>query len=242
MELLYPPSCVLCGKVLPTDSGKVDNGETLYDFEKVCETCKGKIKIMEEPTCMKCGKMVESPLVEYCHDCENSEFTFLRNRSVFPYTGTIRKAMHDFKYAHRKENALFFGQAINNYLGEWMKSLQVDAVIPVPLHKKRKRRRGYNQALLLAEIVGRYLDVPVDANILTRYGNTKPQKELGRKERKINLEKAFKISQNELQYYRVLLIDDIYTTGATLEGAAGVLKAAGVEEIYCVTACVGRGY
>ncbi len=242
LDYLFPPSCVLCGELLP--AGKVTKriGEKKECFEMVCHTCKKSLAPLKEPVCLKCGKTVEDTFVEYCFDCERTAFPFQRNRSVFPYNGKIRKAMHDFKYAHRKENAAFFSDAICSHLGAWIQGLDVDVIVPIPIHKRRKRHRGYNQAELLANEVGKRLQIPVDRTILERCENTKAQKELGRKERKINLENALKIHKNELQYYRVLLIDDIYTTGATLGSAASVLKASGVKEIYCVTACIGKGY
>lgn len=242
MDFLYPPACVLCGEILPQkmSGGVMEKGKS--GFNRVCVTCAGKVKVIREPVCLCCGKTVEDPMVEYCFDCEKAEFAFLRNRSVFEYSGGVRNAMHDFKYNHRKENILFFGDGITEHLGKWIAGLKVDVILPVPVHKRRRRRRGYNQAHLLAKYVSETLKIPMDTEFLYRVGNTKPQKELGKKERKINLKNAFKISRNELQYDRVLLIDDIYTTGATLDSAARALKCAGVREIYCVTACIGKGY
>ena len=242
LNYLFPAACVLCGELLPIGNSAGNNGEKKETFGMVCQACKKKLSPLKGPVCFRCGKAVEDASVEYCFDCEHTTFPFQRNRSVFDYTGPVRKAMHDFKYAHRRENATFFAEAVCHYLGAWILGLNADVIIPIPIHKRRKRHRGYNQAELLAQEVGKRLQIPVDESFLMRIENTKPQKELGRKERKINLENALKIHKNELQYYRVLLIDDIYTTGATLGGAASVLKASGVKEIYCVTACIGKGY
>lgn len=191
---------------------------------------------------MRCGKALKDKATEYCFDCENQRFYFTRNRSVFAYCEEMKRAVHAFKYKHRKECGIFFGEEIAEALGDWMKRLKVDALLPVPLHKKRKRGRGYNQAAVMAEVLGRRLGVPVDTKLVYRSSTTKPQKELSRKERKINVKNAFKISKNEIQYERVLLIDDIYTTGATLDSISEQLKAAGIKEIYCITLCIGKGY
>lgn len=241
LDYLYPPACVLCGELMPLH-GSWEGVEKKQGYENVCARCEKKLTIINEPTCLRCGKSVESAEQEYCFDCEKREFSFQRNRSVFPYEGQVRKAMHDFKYAHRRENGAFFSEALMKYLGPWMKSLNVEVIIPIPIHNRRNRRRGYNQAGLLAQRVGVYLQVPVDEDILGRLEYTKPQNRLGKKERKINVKNAFKILENEVQYDRVLLIDDIYTTGATLNGAAEALRAAGVREIYCATVCIGKGY
>lgn len=242
LDYLYPPACIFCGRLLPIESCCESTGERKLQYQKICNVCERKIKVISGSICMRCGKPIESTEQEYCFDCTEGNFAFHRNRSVFEYDGAIRKAMHDFKYAHRRENGIFFAEEMVTHLGEWMTRLKVDAVIPVPLHKRRKRRRGYNQAAVLAQGIAQYLGVPMDEGILLRLQATKPQKELGRAERKINLKNAFKIAENEVQYERVLLIDDIYTTGATLDAAARVLKQVGVRDVYCVTACIGKGY
>lgn len=118
----------------------------------------------------------------------------------------------------------------------------MEAVIPVPIHKNRRKKRGYNQAELFARELGKLLELPVDGEILVRTKDTTPQKKLDDRERKNNLKKALKIGKDSVQWKKVLVVDDIYTTGSTVDAAALVLKEAGVEEIYVLSIAIGKGY
>ena len=121
-------------------------------------------------------------------------------------------------------------------------SWKVDALVPVPLHPARKRKRGYNQAELLALEIGKQLGLRVENNWLIRTKNTVPQKLLNGQERQNNLKKAFNIGRNDVKLYdRIILVDDIYTTGTTLDEIAALLKSHGVSEVYCVTLACGAG-
>ena len=113
-------------------------------------------------------------------------------------------------------------------------------IIPIPMYKRKKRQRGYNQAEILAKCLGKRLQIPVDTKSLARVRKTIPQKSLGRKEREINLKNAFKTSTNALELKKVLLVDDIYTTGVTMDEAAKVLWMAGAEEVHFLVLCTGK--
>ena len=117
----------------------------------------------------------------------------------------------------------------------------MDAIIPVPVHPSRRRKRGFNQAEVLAKIVGERLGIPVKAELLRRTKKTLPQKELSVGERLKNLSGAFRADEIPENIRRVLLVDDIYTTGSTIEACTRVLKAAGVETIYFVVICMAGG-
>jgi ComF family protein len=178
---------------------------------------------------------------EYCTDCEKTEHEFTQGRAVFIYRGDIIGSMHRMKYGNRRDYAPVFAREAYTQLGEWIKRISVDAVIPVPLHKKRKKIRGYNQSELLAKELGKLCGVPVETKILVRKTNTKPQKNLSYSERKNNLKNAFQITQRSVQLRKVLLIDDIYTTGSTVDAAAAVLKEAGITKVYILCICIGGG-
>ena len=139
----------------------------------------------------------------------------------------------------------------------WISRLGIDAIIPVPLHRKRRRERGYNQAELFAKEIGKRTGIPVETKLLYRCINTRPQKELNDQERKKNLKKAFTIAQNIVQlrkvllvalgraivcHPKVLLVDDIYTTGSTVDAAAECLKVSGIQEVYVLCISIGRGH
>ncbi len=122
-----------------------------------------------------------------------------------------------------------------------LRSWQAEALIPVPIHKSRMRKRGFNQAALVAERMGERLGIPVEKDILVRVKKTKAQKNLSDAERRENLKNAFQVSGNELKLKRVVLVDDIYTTGSTLDAGASVLREAGAEKVYFLSICIGRG-
>ena len=114
--------------------------------------------------------------------------------------------------------------------------------MPIPLHPSRKRKRGYNQAQILAEEIGKILEIPVDSKSLIRTRKTSPQKKLGHQERKKNLKHAFAVKHTFQAAKRVLLVDDIYTTGNTIDAVSNVLKQKGVENVYFLTISIGQGY
>lgn len=123
-----------------------------------------------------------------------------------------------------------------------LRSWNPDALVPIPLHKTRKRKRGFNQAQLLAEKLGEILEIPVEKRILERTKKTGPQKELNDVQRRANLKNAFQVRQNDVRLKRIVLVDDIYTTGSTIDAAAAVLLEHGAEKVYFLTICIGRGF
>lgn len=127
------------------------------------------------------------------------------------------------------------------YGGEAVRRWRPQVLIPVPIHSSRLRRRGYNQASELAWELGRCLHLPVDERLVRRTEHTRPQKELSRRQRKENLQRAFALNK-PVTYTRVLLIDDIYTTGSTIDSIAVLLKRNGVEQVYFLSLCVGGGF
>ena len=126
-------------------------------------------------------------------------------------------------------------------LGDKIRRWDVDAVIPVPVHKSRLKKRGYNQAALIAGELSKRLGIPMRDGVVIRRAATGVQKELGAAERQNNLKKAFIVPGNVVKLKSVLVVDDIYTTGATVDAVAGCLKGAGVEKVYFASLCIGRG-
>ena len=158
--------------------------------------------------------------------------------AVFQYSDELRESIYRFKYYNQRTYAKFYGRAMARYKRQ-IKDLGIQILIPVPISRKRKITRGYNQAELMAQALGRELNLPVDSGYLLREKNTLPQKELNEKERRNNLKNAFKISENVIKYKKVLLVDDIYTTGSTIDACALVLKQAGAEKVYFISLCIG---
>lgn len=126
--------------------------------------------------------------------------------------------------------------------GRIVKRWKPDLIMPVPLHKERRRKRGYNQAAVLGRELGRILGIPVDDTSLFRRIHTDPQKALGRQDRKKNLRRAFALREDFRPVPAVLLVDDIYTTGNTIDAVSEVLKKKGVEKVYFLTISIGQGY
>lgn len=227
LQLLFPLRCPACDRIVRPFGAKI------------CPECAPKFQLLKAPWCMRCGKKLYRE-EEYCRDCREKEHNYIRGRALYEY-GSAASSIYRFKYGNRREYADFFGQEMVRYLGDFIDRVGPDALIPIPLHPKRLRKRGYNQAALLAEAVGRYAGVPVLDKILVRVKNTAPLKCQNRTERQNNLKKAFNIAQNDVKLKTIILIDDIYTTGSTMDEAALALKAAGVLRIYFVTLACGAG-
>ena len=188
---------------------------------------------------MKCGKKVGDQ-EEYCMDCRKKEHKFVRARALYEYRSAALP-IYRFKYGGRREYGDFFGEQAAEYLGGFIRSIEPDALLPVPLHRKRMSARGYNQALLLARALGERLNIPVYGDYIVRVKNTEPLKYENPQERQNNLKKAFIIRRNDVKLKKVIIVDDIYTTGSTMDEIAGVLRAAGVQEVYCVALACGAG-
>ena len=200
------------------------------------------------PSCRKCGKPLideEDPYIapgatlpEYCPDCLRMRHSYDQCISVFRYR-SVSRAIYRFKYAGRQEYADYFAEAACAMYGELLQMLRPDALIPVPLHRDRERERGYDQSWLLSRAIGERLGIPVERSVL-RIHPTVPMKELDEQARRNNLENAFIMARDGVRYRCVIVIDDIYTTGSTLDAVAGVLRGSGTGEIYGLTLAIGQ--
>lgn len=153
----------------------------------------------------------------------------------------MRMAMYRFKYSNVRSYAKVFTRDAMSSYGKWLRSLDLDGVIAIPMYLPKQRRRGYNQAEVFAKMIARELQVPYYGDYVIRGRNTAPQKNLNDVERKNNLKNAFKIRKSDVKLRKVLLIDDIFTTGSTMNGVAEVLSETGVKEIYCLCICAAKG-
>lgn len=227
-KIFFPNKCPLCGCIL---------GEG----ELACRDCLKKVRPIGGPRCMKCGAPVRSREREYCDACEKYRHFFTEGFPVFAYRGPVRGAVHRFKYKNRRCYAEFFSEAMLQAGAKKLEKWKPDLVIPIPVHPKKLKSRGFNQADLLARHIAESLGVPFLADGLLRTAATEPQKNLDRKKRQINLKRAFKIGTNDVKLKRILLIDDIYTTGSTVDAAAEVLLANGAAGVWFLTLCAAEG-
>ena len=221
-QVLFPLRCPVCDRIVKPYG------------EKICLECMDKLKPVSAPWCRVCGKGLRETK-ELCEECASGNVhMFQRCRSLYDYR-SVAKSIYRFKYGGRREYGEFYGEEMARCLGEYIRGISPDAIIPIPLHEKRYRSRGYNQAAVLARVIGGQMGLPVFENHLIRVKNTAPLKEQNAKERQNNLKRAFLVRKNDVKLKTILLIDDIYTTGSTVDEAAATLLESGAREVYVAT-------
>lgn len=229
MKLLYPDRCPLCQCI----------------SDGICENCRKKMPKVTAPYCFRCGKPVEDPQDEYCADCIQYRHVFEKGRGFLLYQGSVRDSIHRIKYQNKREYLEHYAKEMSRELGRDIFSWNLDVIIPVPMDSKKMRRRGYDQAAILAKCLGKELDIGWKKGVLTKIRRTRDQKELTHQQRRSNLKNAFAVSeqfldeQGLLPWKTVLLVDDVYTTGSTIDEAARILKQHGVHSVFFVTICIG---
>ncbi|WP_026509559.1 ComF family protein [Butyrivibrio sp. LC3010] len=227
ISILYPRRCPVCDGIVAAKEGLIHN------------KCKKIIKFAGTVTCLKCGKPIKNREEEFCSDCRKTKHYFDRGFGVFRYR-TISGSIYRFKYSGRKEYADFYAKATGEYLGDLIKGLKADAIIPVPMYRRKQRIRGYNQAEVFADALGDELGIPVRNDVVSRNRNTVPMKVLSASQRRSNLKKAFNISRNDVKFKCIILVDDIYTTGSTIDELAREFRRHGVNRIFFVTLAIGQ--
>ena len=229
LRFLYPVRCPVCDRLLPVESFGV------------CSSCEKELPWIVQPICMKCGKMLDSFQREYCWNCMRYPHWFDRGIAAFSYTGSLRSSVKRMKFGNRQDYLDFFAESMVKQGRKWLELWKPDVIIPVPMYWIKKNRRGFNQSELLAEKIGRLTGIPVRKDILKKIRGTQDQKQLSLEERRKNLESAFSLKKQPEGIRTVLLVDDVYTTGSTVDALASVLKQSGVEKVYFLTLCIGKG-
>lgn len=234
MDMLYPPRCAVCGNICD-------------ETGSVCDKCRNVFSLVRNPRCLKCGKQLDGQTVKLCMDCSKKKHHYICGFPLWNYNRDIRKSIAYFKYQNRCEYAVFYARQMVRYLGKYLLGTGAQYFIPVPIHSSKKRVRGYNQAQILADELSKYLGIPVLSDVLLRNRKTAPQKELSDIERLKNLVQAFEInSDNDVirkeNITNVMLVDDIYTTGSTVEACTKALMDAGVEKVFYTSICIGKGF
>lgn len=249
-ELLYPPRCPLCDELLLPGSNTrkrtvlsktLRQGELPTLRKGICTLCERKLTRIAEPVCKKCGKPLSDERREYCGDCAGKKHSYRQGKAVFLYKGAMRQSMYRFKYSNRREYASFYADEAAVSYADWVRRREIEAIVPIPMYPAKKRRRGYNQAEVFAGALGQKLQIPVETKLVKRTRDTTPQKELSDSQRKKNLKNAFRVTGDKVVYRQILLVDDIYTTGSTMDAVAEALLAAGAQNIYYICICIGQG-
>lgn len=228
--ILFPKRCPVCHEVVE------DRGHL------VCVICRTRLVEVTGNFCQKCGKPLLMGEQEYCMDCLRKKHWFDKGRAAFVYDETMRRSIAMYKYKGRKEYAAFYAEELLRRCAKEMLLWKGEVLIPIPLHPSRRRKRGFNQAELLALWLSKKSRIPVDRHLLLRTKHTHTQKELSGQERLANLKDAFSIRKGAIPYKNIILVDDIYTTGSTIDAAARILKENGAHKVYFLCICVGKGY
>ena len=215
IDLLFPPRC-----------GGCQTAGSLW-----CEACRAAIKPIEPPWCEKCGQMLAADRV--CANCRAHPLQIERIRSAALFEGVLRQAIHRFKYERLSSLAEPFGDMLADY---WRaEQLAADWLIPVPLHSSRERDRGYNQSELLARQLAHRVNVPLSSRGLRRTRATAVQMTLNAAQRRENVAGAFECVEPRVRGARVVIVDDVGTTGATLDACAQAVLKAGAAAVMGLT-------
>ena len=216
LDLLFPCWCLGCGK----------------EGELICPSCRCKLPRINSPICPRCGRPQSSGII--CPACYSQRHKIDGIRSPFRFEAVIRQAIHQFKYRNLRAIAEPMASLLSDYLTS--KPIPGEVLVPVPLHRKRLRERGYNQSELLARELSKLVGLPVVADCLLRERHSPPQAgatSVG--ERQNNVVDAFICHDQRLKYKKVLLIDDVTTSEATLNACAATLKTAGASSVWGLT-------
>ncbi len=254
LEALFPRVCPVCGEILKLppkwyrykDFSYVHpDHEQYYEQILICPVCAGKLIYNSEPSCIICSKPLELEEERYCDLCQNNVRYFDHGHALLLQNEDAKKIIYDLKFHDRRINAEWIGYALAVRFHEQLLRWGADVLLPVPLHKKRMRQRGFNQAELIAEALSFWMQklyhvpLPVDSNYLQRSRYTKPQRTVQASIRSENVNSAFSVISHTAKNYRApVLIDDIFTSGSTLNSCAKTLKDSGSRHVFFLTASI----
>jgi ComF family protein len=214
LDLFFPPRCPGCGRV----------GFTF------CDACQARIEPPPAPACIRCGQPLDTDRL--CPTCQETSSHIDRITASAIFAHPLRDAIHELKYNSSRSLARPLGARM---AATWRQvSLAADVIIPVPLHAARLAERGYNQSALLARVVSREVGVPIDETALVRAKATQQQALLRAVERRENVKDAF-TCRGDVRGKRIALVDDVCTTGSTLEACAAALRAYGAASVWAFT-------
>ena len=220
-DIIFPPRCPLCERLLI--------GREKY----VCIDCAGKLPLIRQPFCFRCGRPLEDAGKEYCFHCERTGWYFDEGRCTFIYAGALKEALLRMKFKNHRDYIPFFAASMAYAHRDFLEKQKPDMIIPVPLHKRKERERGFDQCALIGKQISQITQIPLRRDILIRNRYTSAQKGLLPAQRMKNLAGAFSVRQGCLPpKARILLVDDLLTTGSTVNECARVLKENGAGKVW----------
>lgn len=232
LDFLFPPLCHVCRTFIP-EAGSLH----------ICAVCREKMPAITHPLCTVCGvPFVGAGTDHPCGDCLKHPPAFDAARAALIYDGPGRHLIHAFKYSHKIHLRRPLGLLTAQSLADFVAACGPDLIVPVPLHVKRLRGRGFNQAILLGEVLAREWGIPLHRRAMGRIRWTEPQINLTAELRRNNVKGAFSVRDAPaVTGKRVLLVDDVFTTGSTVEECAKVLKKAGASRVVVITVARALG-
>lgn len=231
-ELIFPSSiyCICCGNI-------IDESRPY----SLCNDCMEHFRWANERTCIKCGKLLsENNMKELCYNCQENIHYFDKGFTCAQYGIYEKKVIFNLKYKKKTYLSKIIAEIMHDRM--LIEEIKYDVVIPVPIHRKRLKKRGFNQAELIAKYFAKLQNIPLNNKCLVRAKQTDASKKLNPEERRLNLVEAFNISKygvGDVEGRNVLVIDDIYTTGATADAISQILKNVGVNKVYFLSFVAG---
>ena len=228
IDIIYPPSCSVCQKFLDTDGIH----ETL-----ICIDCLDDFREIHSPFCTICRTPFPSMGEEnhHCENCIRKRPHYRQLAAPYLYEGKLMDAIHNFKYKGKRDLGKSLGHLLASFARKWLKNITPSLIMPVPLHPEKIRERGFNQSLILAREVSKRLGNELDFLSLRRIRYTSPQTGLKRQERRKNVRNAFEFKgETDIRDRDILLVDDVATTGSTLNECAKQLKKHGCNDVFCL--------
>ncbi|MFH1093253.1 MAG: ComF family protein [Candidatus Omnitrophota bacterium] len=227
IDIIYPRYCLICSKSIEDSS-----------YEGACKTCLEKIEVNVSPFCKKCGCSLKGVrgTNDSCIKCLDKQYYFDRALSVCEYTGIARKCIQLFKYKRKFKIGRNLSRIMLTFLREHCSVDSIDLITAVPLHSSKLKERGFNQAEIFAEFIRLSLNLPASFDNLKRIRKTKSQYQLPLAKRQVNILGAFDCTDKVFfKNKSILIVDDIFTTGATLNECSRVLKNAGAKKVLALT-------
>lgn len=226
LRILFPPRCLVCDELLA------------FHEKETCLACCVERFLITGKTCSCCGRGI-GPYETLCSQCMKQDYAFDQGRGLFHYQGILHSTFYRLKYSNRQDIGRQFGQLITYHLRDCLELWKGSTLMPVPLHSNRLKKRGYNQAEVIARMISEECKMDLNIKALKRIKDTKVQSSLSAQSRQYNLDNAFEIEFHDGKIPEsVILIDDILTTGSTLHHCAKVLKEAGVKKVNFIAVAI----